>query len=95
MSVFSSNFTLAVILEVGEDDVLLSVDNEEIELKLTDKNRETVLISAQEGDFIIPFDRENNEILADIDEEDEKELFSEYELEELQNATDDIPEEHK
>lgn len=95
MSVFSNNFTLATIKEVGENDVLLSVNNKELEINLTDMNREDVLQAVQDDVFIIPFNQETNEIMTDIKEEDLKELFPEFELEELQGVTDDIPEEHK
>ena len=93
MSIFSNNFTLAVIQEVGENDVLLSVNNEEFEVTLTDNNREDVLQAVQDDVFILPFNQETNEIMTDINEEDLKELFPEFELDELQGATDELPDE--
>jgi len=95
MSANSNNLTLAVILEVGEDDVLLKVDNKEIEYKLSEKDKEEVFLAVENDAFILPFDREKNEIITDLDEEVIRKLTPEFELEELQGVTDDIPEEHK
>lgn len=94
MSIFSNNFTLGLIKEVGDKDILLSVNDKDIEVSLTDENREDIFQAVQDDIFIIPFNLETNEIMTDINDEDLKELYPEYELEELKDATENIPDEH-
>jgi|SRR5699024_519378 len=95
MSIFSNNFTLGFIKEVGEDDILLSVNNKDIEINLTKENKEDILQAVQDDVFVVPFNLETNEIMTDVNDEELRELFPEYELDELKDLTDDIPDEHK
>ena len=95
MSVFSKDFTLAYIKEVGEDDVLLTVDGKEIVVELTVENRASLFQAVEEDIYIVPFNLETNELMMNVNDEVIKELFPESELEEMQNASDNIPEEHQ
>lgn len=95
MSVFSKNYTLGFIKEIGEDDVLLTVNGEDIEIKLTNENREQMIEAVSEGIFIVPFDVVNNEIMSDVTDEILVEEFPEYQLEELDGVTDELPVEHE
>lgn len=95
MAVFNKNFTLAYIKEIGENDILISVKGKDIELELTDENREPIFSAIEEDIFVLPYSEETNELLMNVDEETIKEIFPELELEELQGVTDEIPEENQ
>lgn len=60
MSVFHENYTLGLIKEVGEDDVLLTVNNIDIVVPLSEGNRQAVLDAVTEGVFLIPYDSKKN-----------------------------------
>lgn len=93
MSVFHENYTLGLIKEVGEDDVLLTVNNIDIVVPLSEGNRQAVLDAVTEGVFLIPYDSKNNELLMTVEEAVLYEAFPEIALDELKGATEDIPEE--
>lgn len=80
MSVFSTNYTLALIKEVGESDVLLSVNEQDIEVKLNEDNKQAVFDAVSKGNFLLPFDTEKNELLMTVDEAVLYEVFPEEEL---------------
>lgn len=90
--VFNQNYTLGLIKEVGEDTVLLSVDDKDIVVPLHEKNRIAVFEAVEEGIYLVPYDKENNELLMTVDEKILYEVFPEMELDELKGATEDIPE---
>lgn len=60
---FSSNFTYGMILEVGEKDVLVNVNDTQIEIELTDDVRATVFRNVEAGIYLIPVDVENKRIV--------------------------------
>lgn len=93
--IFKQDYTLGLIKEVGEDNVLLTVDDEDIVVPLHDKNRIAVFEAVEEGIYLVPYDKKNNELLMTVDEKVLYEVFPEMELEEMKNATDDVPEEHQ
>lgn len=93
MSVFNKNYTLALIKEVGENDVLLSVNDQDFEIELNEDNKQAILDAVSEGIFLVPFDSEKNELLMTVDDAVLYEVFPEIELEELEGATDDLPDE--
>lgn len=93
MAVFSNNFTLALIKEVGENDLLLTVNGEDIVVELSESNRQPILDSVTDGIYLVPFDSDKNELLMTIDEATLYEAFPEAELSELVGATDEIEEE--
>lgn len=95
MTVFNRDFTLAFIKEVGEDDILISVQERDIVVNLTEENKESVLQAVEEGIYIIPYSLETNELLMNVDDEILREIFPESELEELIGLADEIPEEHQ
>jgi len=80
MSVFSTNYTLALIKEVGESDVLLSVNEQDIEVQLNEDNKQAVFDAVSKGNFLLPFDAEKNELLMTVDEAVLYEVFPEEEL---------------
>lgn len=91
MSVFSKDYTLALIKEVGENDVLLTVNDQDLEIELNEDNKQAVFDAVSEGIFLIPFDAEKNELLMTVDEAVLHEVFPETELKELDGATDELP----
>lgn len=93
MSVFNKNYTLALIKEVGENDVLLSVNDQDFEIELNEDNKQAILDAVSEGIFLVPFDSEKNELLMTVDDAVLYEVFPEIELDELEGATDDLPDE--
>lgn len=88
MSVFSTNYTLALIKEVGESDVLLSVNEQDIEVQLNEDNKQAVFDAVSKGNFLLPFDAEKNELLMTVDEAILYEVFPEEELKKLEDATE-------
>lgn len=90
--IFKQNYTLGLIKEVGEDDVLLSVDNEDVVVPLHEKNKVAVFEAVEEGIYLLPYDKEKNELLMTVDEKTLYEVFPEIELDELKGATDDLEE---
>ncbi|RKD26506.1 hypothetical protein BEP19_16855 [Ammoniphilus oxalaticus] len=93
MNVFSENYTIGLIKEVGEEDVLLTVNGEDVVVPLSEKNREVVFELVEEGTFLVPYDQKNKEILMAIDEAVVYETFPEMDSEALEGATDDLPNE--
>lgn len=89
------NLNYAIIKEIGENDVLIECDNTEYEIELTDDIKQPIFDSVEEGNFLVPFDKENKKILMAVDTKTLREIFPEHELEELKGAADDIPDEHK
>lgn len=93
MAVFSNNYTLGFIQEVGEEDVLISINGEEVEIKLTDKDREAFLHMVMENVFLVPVDAATNELLLNVDDSVLREEFPELDAPELLGAADDLDEE--
>lgn len=92
MNIFNENYTMGLIKEVGEDDVLLTVNGEDIVVPLHEKNKNIIFEAVEEGVYLVPYDKKNNEILMTVDEKVLYEAFPETELEELKGASEDIPE---
>lgn len=92
MAVFSNNYTLGFIKEVGEEDVLISINGEDIEVKLTDTDREAVLQMVTENVFLVPVDADTNELLLNVDDSVLREEFPEMNLPELLGAANDMDE---
>lgn len=93
MAVFSNNYTLGFIKEVGEEDVLISVNGQDVEVKLTESDREAVLQMVTEDVFLVPVDATTNELLLNVDDSVLREEFPELDVPELLGATDDMDEE--
>lgn len=60
---FDKNFTYGMIQEVGEKDILVKVQDELMEIKLTDDVRPTVFRNVEVGIYLIPIDIENKRII--------------------------------
>lgn len=93
MAVFSHNYTLGLIKEVGEDDVLISVNGKDIEVELTDSDRETVLLMMTENIYLVPVDADTNQLILKVEESVLREEFLEMELAELSGAAEEFDEE--
>ena len=93
MAVFSHNYTLGLIKEVGEADVLVSVNGEDIEIELKESDREVLLHMVTENVFLVPVDSDTNELILNIDEATMREEFPEMELAELLGAAEEFDEE--
>ena len=93
MAVFSHNYTLGLIKEVGEEDVLVSVNGEDIEIELKESDREVLFHMVTENVFLIPVDSITNELILNIDEATMREEFPEMELAELLGAAEEFDEE--
>lgn len=93
MAVFSNNYTLGFIQEVGEEDVLISINGEDVEVKLTDTDREAVLQMVTENVFLVPVDADTNELILNVDDSVLREAFPELDAPELLGAADDMDEE--
>lgn len=93
MVVFSHNYTLGLIKEVGEEDVLISVNGEDIEIELKETDREVLLNMVTENVFLVPVDSDTNELILNIEESVIQEEFPEMDLTELIGAADEFDEE--
>lgn len=93
MAVFSNNYTLGFIKEVGEEDILVSINGQDIEVELKETDRETVLQMVAEDLFLVPMDATTNELILNVDDSILREVFPELDAPELLGAVDDIDEE--
>lgn len=93
MAVFSHNYTLGLIKEVGEEDVLVSVNGEDIVIELKESDREVLLHMVTENVFLVPVDSNTNELILNIDEATMREEFPEMELAELLGAAEEFDDE--
>lgn len=93
MAVFSHNYTLGLIKEVGEEDVLVSVNGEDIEIELKETDREVLLNMVTENVFLVPVDSDTKELILNMDESIVREEFPEMELTELIGADEEFEEE--
>ncbi len=91
VSVFKKDYTLALIKEVGEDDVLVTVNDVDVVVPLHEGNKQAIFDAVSEGVYLVPYDSKNNEFLMTVDEAVLYEVFPELENEELEGATDDLP----
>ncbi|WP_203341281.1 hypothetical protein [Planococcus beijingensis] len=93
MAVFSHNYTLGLIKEVGEESVLVSVNGEDIEIELKETDREVLFQMVTENVFLVPVDSDTNELILNMDESAVREEFPEMELAELLGAAEEFEEE--
>lgn len=92
MAVFSHNYTLGLIKEVGEKDVLISVNGKDIEVELKETDREVLLNMVTENVFLVPVDSDTNQLILNIEEAAVREEFPEMELTEMMGASEEIDE---
>ena len=93
MAVFSHNYTLGLIKEVGEEDVLVSVNGEDLEIKLKESDREVLFSMVTANVFLVPIDSDTNELILNMEESAVREEFPEMELAELMGANEEFDEE--
>lgn len=81
------NFAIGIIKEVGDNDVVLSVDGEEITVDLSDEQAEELhQFLIEQDNFLIPINLETKELFLEMDskwnEEDLEELIGISDIEE-------------
>lgn len=91
MAVFSHNYTLGLVKEVGENNVLISINGTDIVVDLTESDRETVLLMMTENIYLVPVDTDTNELILSVEDSVLHEVFPEMELPELFGAVDGDP----
>lgn len=90
MVIFNRKFSYGIVQEVGEDDVLLTVDGVDYEIPLTNDDRQSVFDAVTEGVYILPVDLERKRLLMTVDTNVEYEVFPELEImDQLAGATTD------
>lgn len=90
MNTFRNNFTIGQIKEVGEEDVLVNVNGEDIVIPLDDSNKQAIFEAVSEGLFMVPVDAEKHKLLMTVDTQTLYEVFPEAELKELEGSTEPI-----
>ena len=85
----------ALIKAVREDAVLLECDGKEYEIELLADTKQPIFDAVEEGIFLVPFDKEKEQLLLSLSTDTIKKIFPEHELEELQDATKELPDEYK
>ncbi|MGM9988796.1 MAG: hypothetical protein ACI35O_16440 [Bacillaceae bacterium] len=94
MDTFRKNFSYGTIKEVGEKDILVNIDGEDVVMELTESNRKPIFEAVEEGIFIVPVDAEKKKLLMTVDTKTLYEVFPELDLKELKGSTDSF-EEHE
>lgn len=91
MNAFNKDFSYGIIKEVGEDDILVNVNGQDIEIKLDDSTRKPIYDATEEGIYLVPVDAKNKKLLMTVDTETIYEVFPEADLKELKGATEEVP----
>jgi hypothetical protein len=87
------NLDYATIKGVGEDEVLVTFNGEDYEIKLTDTTRTPIFEAVEQGIYIVPFNSATKELLIEVNTEVMKEYFPEVFMKELDGAANFDPEE--
>jgi len=91
MNTFKKDLSFGLIKEVGEDDILVNVNGQDMEIQLDDSTRKPIYDATEEGLYIVPVDVKNKKLLMTVDTETIYEVFPEADLKELKGATEDYP----
>lgn len=89
--------TYGIILEVSQTSMLVKANNETFEVVINDLNRDFIHDALNEETFVIWVDSTNQEILLEPTDKELDELYSlypEYNLEELEGATELLEDEY-
>lgn len=95
MSLYSENIVLAYIEEIGEDDVVLTFNNQEEVVSLTKQTKEDITQAVENDAYVVLFNQETKEIVTEVDAETINNIFPESNLDTFKGVTDELPEELK
>ncbi|PDY21265.1 hypothetical protein COM83_24155 [Bacillus cereus] len=91
MLLFREDIALGVIKEIGEDDIVLLVKEEELTIKITrEQVRELAIHVMNEENMLVPVNVKTHELFFDTDER-----WNEEDMEELQRASESVGEDHE
>lgn len=91
MLLFREDIALGVIKEIGEDDIVLLVKEEELTIKITKEQvRELVIHVMNQENMLVPVNVKTHELFFDTNER-----WNEEEMEELQKASERVGEDHE
>ncbi|HDR4895336.1 MULTISPECIES: hypothetical protein [Bacillus] len=90
MLLFHEDIALGVIKEIGEDDIVLLVKEEELTIKITRKQvRELAIHVMNQENMLVPVNVKTHELFFDTSER-----WNEEEMEELQKVSERVGEVH-
>ncbi|MFJ8356614.1 hypothetical protein ACIQ69_25595 [Bacillus paramycoides] len=91
MLLFNEDIALGVIKEIGEDELVLLVKEEEITIKITrEQVRELAIHVMNQENMLVPVNVKTHELFFDTDER-----WNEEDMEELQRASESVGEDHE
>ncbi|MGE1109242.1 hypothetical protein ACQJ2X_25040 [Bacillus wiedmannii] len=91
MLLFHEDMALGVIKEIGEDDIVLLVKEEELTIKITrEQVRELAVHVMNQENMLVPINLKTHELFFDT-----AERWNEEEMEELQKASESVGEEYE
>ncbi|HDR3890739.1 TPA: hypothetical protein QCO65_005304 [Bacillus cereus] len=91
MLLFHEDIALGVIKEIGEDDIVLLVKDEELTIKITrEQVRELAIHVMNQENMLVPVNVKTHELFFDTTER-----WNEEDMEELQRASERVGEDHE
>ncbi|ASJ51779.1 MULTISPECIES: hypothetical protein [Bacillus cereus group] len=91
MLLFHEDMALGVIKEIGEDDIVLLVKEEELTIKITrEQVRELAVHVMNQENMLVPINVKTHELFFDT-----AERWNEEEMKELQKASESVGEEYE
>ncbi|TXR91270.1 hypothetical protein DN390_29345 [Bacillus sp. SH7-1] len=91
MLLFHEDMALGVIKEIGEDELVLLVKDEELTIKITrEQVRELAVLVMNQENMLVPVNVKTHELFFDT-----AERWNEEEMEELQKASERVGEDHE
>ncbi|PGU16116.1 hypothetical protein [Bacillus thuringiensis] len=91
MLLFHEDIALGVIKEIGEDDIVLLVKEEELTIKITrEQVRELAIHVMNQENMLVPVNVKTHELFFDTSER-----WNEEEMEELQKVSERVGEVHE
>ncbi|EJQ56000.1 hypothetical protein [Bacillus mycoides] len=91
MLLFHEDIALGVIKEIGEDDIVLLVKEEELTIKITKEQvRELAIHVMNQENMLVPVNVKTHELYFDTNER-----WNEEDMEELQKASERLGEDHE
>ncbi|PFJ97718.1 hypothetical protein CN957_31345 [Bacillus cereus] len=91
MLLFREDIALGVIKEIGEDEIVLLVKEEELTIKITrEQVRELAIHVMNQENMLVPVNVKTHELFFDTNER-----WNEEDMEELQRASERVGEDHE
>ncbi|MED0961196.1 hypothetical protein [Bacillus paramycoides] len=91
MLLFNENIALGVIIEIGEDEIVLLVKDKELVIKITrEQVRELAVHVMNQENMLVPVNVKTHELFFDTNER-----WNEEDMEELQRASERVGEDHE